>query len=117
MESVRFEDGSGNDEEPPEVEPFGVVDRGMTLEDFEREEVNGFDGPNVWKAVDNVAETKTTIGMAQDAAWAQARVEMQFIRQKMEQFCGSQKPKFAAIFNLMFGPQSEIYRVFKGEDL
>ncbi|CAB9527303.1 unknown protein [Seminavis robusta] len=120
MASVRFEDGGdggGDDEASPEVEPFGVVDRGMALEDFEREEAQGFDGPNVWKAVDNVDETKATIGVAQDAAWNQARVEMQFIRQKMERLCGSQRPKFAAIFNLLFGPESEVYRCFKEEKI
>ena len=53
-----------------------VADRGFSLEDFQAAEDEAAD--ESWKDVNNVSGARATIGIAQAAAWQQAKVEIEF---------------------------------------
>ena len=70
-----------------------------------------------WKDVGKVEETKATVGVALEMAWDHAQLEFEFIHQKLEDRCGSRKPSLGTIVDLIFGEDSEIFHVFKSENI
>ncbi|CAB9497204.1 unknown protein [Seminavis robusta] len=71
----------------------------------------------LWKMVDTVDETKATVGLALGTSWEQAKDEMEFFRDKMEQKTGSRRPKLREIIHLIFGPPSTVFRAFVAEGI
>lgn len=110
---VRFEDEDKYVEADDGVKIVKVdcTDRGPPLE-----ETNDQSCPN-WKEIKTPELTTATIGVALHTGWTHARKEIEFVRDKLEEKCGSRRPKPSAIFDLIFGQSSEIYQVFQSEGI
>ena len=72
-------DPVGEEDAGYEVEPFGVVDRGISLQQLQQEQAEGFSSKHAWLELENAKETKATIGVAKDQGWTHAKKEMHFI--------------------------------------
>ena len=85
-----------------EVEPFNVIDRGLTVEQLQKEQTAGFDSKYSWKDVapNNV---RVSIGVAVGQNWDNAKKEINFVRSKLKSKCGSERAKVDSIFDLIFG--------------
>jgi hypothetical protein len=105
------------EEDNSEIEGFASSeDLGFRLDsdrNFEMSEASSV----TWKVLTNVNETKATIGLAADNAWEQAVHEFEYIRTKLEAKCGSPRPRLNSLVNLIFGPESSVYKAFKDEGI
>ena len=114
------------DDEVPEIRPvddnneiFGLPpqeDFGFRLDSDQRSDLESSSAVT-WKELTNVLETKATIGLAMDTAWEQAQCEFEFIRAKIKDKCGTERPKLDAIVDLIFGPDSVVYKAFEEEGI
>ena len=109
---VWWEEDSG-----PEIEPFNVADRGVTVEQFVVEQSTDFEAKYAWTELLHPENANATIGVAVDRGWEFAKKEFYFIRSKLEGVCGEKRPKIEKIFDFILGRESAVYRVFEEEKI
>jgi hypothetical protein len=101
-----------NTESYYEVLPFDLEDRGITIEEMQK--IHDDSGPPItWKDVDKAQMARATIGVGVDEAWTQAKKELSFIRCNLKRVTESAKPKVDDIFELIFGEDGDLSRVFQ----
>ena len=65
---MRFEEEQQDEPEEEEEEGFEIeplaTDRGISLEQYQREQEIGFESKYAWKGINNLSQTKATIGVA-----------------------------------------------------
>ena len=71
---------SEEEDDGVDIDLFGVLDRGLSLEEFTKAESEGYDNASKWADVGNPKDTTATIGIAADTAWEQAKKEFEFVR-------------------------------------
>lgn len=106
---------SSNDDGPEIWFDDGAEDHGWAVGELDRELEHGFS--TVWKDIREPMKARATISVAAHEEWSQAKLEFEFLRVKMEKIIGTRKPSFETIFDLIFGQQSPIYKLFVDEGI
>ena len=112
---IEAEDGD-NMEDLDEVFPIHD-DRGLSTEEWD-EMMAEDNSSHKWKEVCNEKQARFTLGVGYDLSWGQAKKEMIYFRDKLQEKIADRQPKdIGPLVELIFGKESELYRSFKDEGI
>ena len=109
-----------NKELPPEAETPGCdvfqhsfMDWGISVEDLLQEQKDDYNPNKEWVDINEPKKARATVGVAVTEAWEQAQKEFSHIWSKLKDRLSSKHPSFDAIFELVFGKDSEVFKVLQ----
>jgi hypothetical protein len=99
-------DGDSGDWEP--------VHHGLTQEGYSEIFKNVHPTASQWKDTEaRNDDIFVTVGEGTQVMWRQGKVEMEFVKKKIEMILGTDSPKMIDLFNLLFGPRSRMGRLME----